>query len=60
MQGNQKLLFDGTVCTGICAIWGGKYAIIFDNWDVIDNWGRKKLPELCDNIFNGDNTGKVV
>ena len=37
-----------------------KYAIIFDDWDTINELGKKSLPELCKIIFGRGNTGRVV
>ena len=40
--------------------FNGEYAIIFDDWDVINELGKKSLPELSKMLFNRENTGEVV
>ena len=31
-----------------------QYAVVFDDWDVIDGYGEKKLPTLCKVEFRSD------
>ena len=31
-----------------------QYAVVFDDWDVIDSYGEKKLPTLCKVEFQRD------
>ena len=38
----------------------GKHAIIFDDWDVIDKFGRKGLPELNEMLFGRAHKGGLV
>ena len=31
-----------------------QYAVVFDDWDVIDRFGEKRLPTLCNVEFGSD------
>ncbi len=35
-------------------IFGDKYSVVFDDWDVIDQYGDKNLPTLCQKEFSKD------
>ena len=38
----------------------GRYAVIFDDWDVINKLSNKSLPELCVIIFGSEYTENIL
>ena len=34
--------------------FSNQYAVVFDDWDVIDGYGEKNLPTLCKVEFGSD------